>query len=95
MLNRAGFPGGRFQGVSATVSDSASICGTIPEVEIGLAHDQRAAGLVRRLQASGKSLRDIAKEVGVSSADVHLMLRATSVVRPVLTSGRQLKDDSA
>ena len=31
--------------------------------------------LARRLQASGRSLRDIAKEVGVSSAGVHVMLR--------------------
>jgi len=34
--------------------------------------------LARRLQASGKSLRDIAKELGVSSAGVHVMLRGQS-----------------
>lgn len=31
--------------------------------------------LARRLQALGKSLRDIAKKLGVCSAGVHVMLR--------------------
>lgn len=31
--------------------------------------------LARRLQALGKSLRDSAKEIGASSAGVHVMLR--------------------
>lgn len=31
--------------------------------------------LARRLQALGKSLRDIARELGVSSVDFHVMLR--------------------
>jgi IS30 family transposase len=34
--------------------------------------------LARRLQASGKSLREIAREVGVSTAGVHVMLRGQS-----------------
>ena len=34
--------------------------------------------LARRLPASGKSLRDIAQNVGVSSAGVHVMLRGQS-----------------
>ena len=34
--------------------------------------------LARRLQASGKSLRNIAKEIGVSTAGAHVMLRGQS-----------------
>src|ERR1035437_3665025 len=34
--------------------------------------------LARRLQASGKSLRDIVQDVGVSSSGVHVMLRGQS-----------------
>jgi hypothetical protein len=34
--------------------------------------------LARRLQASGKSLRDIAYEVAMSNAGVHVMLRGQS-----------------